>query len=90
MQTDDVLRALRCRRNRVDVLVGRVGRENGARLTDFVEAREDGLLQLGVLEHGFDDEIHVGERRVIGRATDQRPALLALSSLSLPRLTLAA
>ncbi len=68
VQTDDILRSLRRCRDRVDVLVGGVRCEDRARLTRLIEAREDRLLELGILEYRFDDEIGIGQRRIVGRA----------------------
>jgi hypothetical protein len=60
----------------VDVERRGVRREDRAGLADLVELAEDRLLQLHVLEHRFDDEVAVGEVRLLGGAGDQRHPLL--------------
>ena len=74
----------------VHVLVGRVGCEDRARLTAVIQACENRFLELGVLEYRFDNEVHFGKRTSYLSSLMSARHFGALSSLSLPRLTLAA
>ena len=78
MHADHVLRTARSRGDLVDVEVGGVRRQDGARLGDAVELAEDLLLELHVLEHGFDDQVALGERFEVGAAAEQLHALVDL------------
>ena len=75
VQADHVLRTLGGRADLFHVERRGVGRQHAAGLGHLVELGEDLLLQLHVLEHGFDDHVGFGEIGVIGRALDEAHAL---------------
>ncbi len=70
----------------VDVEIRSVGGEDGALLDDLVELAEHVLLHVHVLEHGFDDQVAVGELLQLERAGQQAHALLDVFRLELAAL----
>ncbi len=70
MQPDDILRAFRRRGDLVHVQRRGVGGENRAGFHDAVELAENFLFEIHVLEHRFDHQIAVGQRREVERPGD--------------------
>ena len=78
MQANHVFRALGGRGDFVNVQGGGVGGQNRTGLTDVVELLEDALLDVHVLEHGLNDQIHILERVVIQSGGNQSHPLFNL------------
>ncbi len=76
MQPDDILRALRELRDRIEVQCGSVGRKNGALLHDLIELFKDFLLDLHAFECRFDDQIHIFQQGIVQRRCDECHALI--------------
>ena len=71
VHADHVLGAAGGGRDLVHVERRGVRGQDGARLHDPVEAREDLLLEVHVLEHGLDHQVAVGEGLAVGHAVEQ-------------------
>src|SRR5581483_5924007 len=78
MRADHVLGALGEGRDLIDVERGSVGREDRARLRDFIELLEDALLDADVFEYRLDDEVGVFDVAVGQGRLEQAQALLEL------------
>ena len=74
MQADDVLRPLREPGDYIEIQSRGVGRENRAWFDDLVEPLEHLPLDLEILEHGLDHQVHVAQRLVLQGRRDQRQA----------------
>ncbi len=86
VQADDRVGALRDARDLVDVQARSVGGEDRALLDDAVELAEHLLLDVHVLEHGFDHQVAVRQRFELQRAAQQAHALLDVLGLELAAL----
>ncbi len=72
MQADHVRRTGDAGGNRVDVEVGRVGRQHGTGFANAVQFGEDGLLHRQIFEDGFDHHIGGGQVFITGAALQAR------------------
>ena len=72
MQTDDILRTRRDRGDRIDIQRRGIAGQDGARLGDAIETREDVTLQGHDLKNRFDNEIGIGKLCKIGLPVDPR------------------
>ncbi len=81
MHAEHVARALRERRDPVDVERRGVGGENRATLHHLVERLEHGLLDGEVLEHGLDDQVRLRSRGIVERRRDEAGALRGVVGL---------
>ena len=76
MEADDVVRAPAGGGYAVEVEIGGVAREHGARPRGAAEPPEDVGLDRHVLEGGLDDEVDAGERLPVrGRAYARQPPI---------------
>ena len=70
MQAEHILRPRGRGGDFVDVEIGGVGGEDGARLGYRVELAEHLLLDRHVLEHRLDDQVAIGEIGIVGGALE--------------------
>jgi len=60
MQSDDIFGPMGHRGNRINILIGGIGRQNCTRFTDAVQLRKYFLFQIRIFEHCLNDQVRVG------------------------------